>query len=211
MRISPRTVYLLQRAIFRVSPRFAQALNFEFPLIAPNRTFLEKQIFGLINTRTSLEGAERCLFIGLDKHNWHYHRLLNCDFYSIDIKEKNAVYGQPGKHTVGCALTLAERYPVGFFSTVIANGLIGFGMSAESDFDKMMRAIHVVLQPNGLLILGYNNRPDLLSFDVVASQGYQLFEPMVPPISGVTTSMYAVKDKFMHTYLFLKKNSDEPS
>lgn len=89
--------YKLKRLVFRVSPRLAERLQFDFALKAPNRTFLEGDIFSYINkNHGSRLKAGKLLFIGIDKHNWHYHRLIDLQFHTIEIKKKNAVYGQPG-------------------------------------------------------------------------------------------------------------------
>ena len=81
----------LHRLIFKISPRWAEALDLAFPIESADRHFLEREIFAYINKRYGgTPEKAKLLFIGLDKHNWHYHRLLNVDFHTIDIAPKNA-------------------------------------------------------------------------------------------------------------------------
>jgi SAM-dependent methyltransferase len=201
-----KCLYLTKRAVFRMSPTLARKLNLDFRLHAPSRQFLEKQVFGLLNSQSDSQASRvNCLFIGLDKHNWHYPGLLDMNFHSIDIKPTNAVYGPPGRHMLGSALTLSQFYERDAFDIVIANGLIGFGVDEEGQFNQLMAQIHGVLADAGLLILGYNDRPDRLSFRVEGSEGYDLYEPFVPPIAGVSSAHHKIPDSFEHKYVFMRK------
>lgn len=200
-----KIIYLLKRTLFRLSPGLAEKLNINFELKAKNRDFLEKQTFGLLNILTHNRNHSRCLFLGLDKHNWHYPRLLDCEFHSIDLNPSNAIYGRPGRHITGSVLHLSDHYPANHFPIVVANGLIGFGINNKDDFHVMMQKIKIIMQDGGLLILGYNNRPDRLSFDIdEAIQSLDML-PVTPSIPGITSHVHEVSDGFMHRYVFLLK------
>ena len=122
---------LLKRALFKLSPRTAERLNIEFRLRAPNRDFLEESVFGYLNELSAESDHDiKTLFVGLDKHNWHYPRLLRCQFHSMDIEARMAVYGQPDRHWTGCATRMAEHYGPNAFDVVVANGLVGYGINS---------------------------------------------------------------------------------
>lgn len=206
-RLSTKLASKAKRLLFRFSPALAERCRVEFRLEVPNRAFLETEIFGFL-TRHLAAGSTsgRCLFVGLDRYNWHYHRALGPGFHSIDIKPENAVYGQPGRHVVGCATQLARHYAPGSFDVVVANGLIGYGLDREGDFDRMMRACHAILAPGGVLVLGYNDRPGHLPFRVERVAGYRLLEEFTPPIDGVTEPRHRIDDGSRHTFVFLRKS-----
>lgn len=206
MKIIDKIQYVMKRGVFRLSPTWAAALGIDFRLRAPSRAFMEQHIFSEINRRFKrIEGLRaKCLFIGLDKHNWHYNRLLDLDFYSIDLKARNAVYGQPGRHVVGSATELHAYYEPGSFKVVFANGLIGFGLDTEEAFNQVMRECRRVLTHDGILILGYNDRPDLLPFQVEQADGFQVFETFAPDIDGMSGARHTVIDEFRHCYVFLR-------
>ncbi|MBJ7264172.1 MAG: methyltransferase domain-containing protein [Burkholderiaceae bacterium] len=209
MKIVKKALYVLKRGVFRVSPAWAASLGIDFRLRAPSRAFMEHEIFDYINRRFNQANASsaQCLFIGLDKHNWHYNRLLHMDFHSIDLNPRNAVYGQPGKHVVGSATELSSYYAPASFDVVFANGLIGFGLNTEEAFDQLMLECRRVLTDDGILILGYNDRPDLLRFRLEQTQGFQVFETFAPSIEGVNGARHSVVDEFCHCYVFLCRRS----
>lgn len=169
--------------------------------------FMEREVFDYVNhlfRRGAAAPAARCLFIGLDKHNWHYDRLLEPDFYSIDLNPRNAAYGQPNRHVVGSATELSSDHPPNSFDVVIANGLIGFGLDTEEAFNQLMFECHRVLASNGMLVLGYNDKPDRLKFNVEQARGYQAFQTFEPGIAGMTGARHVVADRFQHCYVFLR-------
>lgn len=209
MKIVKKVLYVLKRGVFRVSPACAASLGIDFRLHAPSRAFMEHEILDYINRRFNQASASsaQCLFIGLDKHNWHYNRLLHMDFHSIDLNPRNAAYGQPGKHVVGSATELSSYYAPASFDVVFANGLIGFGLNTEAAFDQLMLECRQVLTDNGVLILGYNDRPDLLPFQLEQTHGFQVFETFAPAIEGVSGARHTVVDEFRHYYVFLRPRS----
>jgi len=198
-------LYHLKRLIFWMSPALAEALGIDFRIHAPHRRFLEQQVFGLINTM--LHGAKNraCLFIGIHKYTWHYPRLLDCDMHTIDYDASRARYGHPQQHTTGSALALDQHYAAGSFPVVVANGVVGFGIDTEAEFNVLMGQIAAVCTDDAMVVLGYNNRPDRLAFDLERAAGLALFEPFVPPIAGLDVPAYEMDDGHRHRYLFLRK------
>ena len=207
MKFVKKITYALKRAIFRVSPALLRRLGANFQLRVPSRMFMEQEVFDYVNEhfrRGAAAPVARCLFIGLDKHNWHYDQLLNLDFYSIDLNPRNAAYGQPNRHVVGSATELSSHYPPHSFDVVFANGLIGFGLDTEEAFNQLMFECHRVLTGDGMLVLGYNDKPDRLSFQVEQAKGFQVYKTFEPGIAGMTGAQHVVADGFQHCYVFLR-------
>jgi len=96
----------LKRIIFGISPTLAELLNLRFELKTEDRRFLENQIFGSINKK--LGNSANILFVGLDRYNWHYPRMLKGKFYSIDLNPRNKRYGVKDLHTIGSATQLRK-------------------------------------------------------------------------------------------------------
>ena len=207
MKFVKKITYALKRAIFRVSPALLRRLGANFQLRVPSRMFMEQEVFDYVNEhfrRGAAAPVARCLFIGLDKHNWHYDQLLSLDFYSIDLNPRNAAYGQPNSHVVGSATELSSHYPPHSFDVVFANGLIGFGLDTEEAFNQLMFECHRVLTGDGMLVLGYNDKPDRLSFKVEQAKGFQVYKTFEPGIAGMTGARHVVADGFQHCYVFLR-------
>ncbi len=200
-----RMLYHFKRLVFAISPRMAENMGVDFRMNLPNRVFLEKQIFGFMNSSAYGLKDRKCLFVGIKRYNWHYHRLLDFDYYSIDSNPKEAKYGTNGKHTVGSVLELCDYFDENSFQFVIANGLIGFGINDEISSNKMFTQIHRVLKNEGILILGYNEQSSRLTFKLESSAGFSLFDRFTPAIRGLTDEPYMINDDSNHCYIFLKK------
>ncbi|WP_200852426.1 hypothetical protein, partial [Klebsiella pneumoniae] len=86
MRKLRKLKYIANRALFRLSPVLAERVGIDFRLDTPSRVFLETRVFAYLNRLAALQREpQQLLFLGLDKHNWHYPRLLRATFHSLDI------------------------------------------------------------------------------------------------------------------------------
>ncbi|MFY3138479.1 hypothetical protein ACOTFF_24425 [Achromobacter xylosoxidans] len=196
--------YVAKRALFRLSPVLAESCGIDFRLDTPSRRFLERRIFDYVNRLADRQRTpQELLFLGVDKHNWHYPRLLRANFHTLDILPRNAVYGRAGMHWTGDALQMAAHYGVETFDVVIANGLLGFGIDGETGLRRLLAQCHAVLKPGGVLVLGYNDLPERTPFPVEVGPE---FEEFVPAIDGVTASRHMVDDSFRHVYCFCRKS-----
>lgn len=107
----------------------------------------------------------------------------------------------------GSATELPAYYDAGFFDVIIANGLIGFGLDSRSDFDLLLGGAAQVLKPGGLFILGYNDKPERLGYNIRDTANFSLFEEFVPDIPGMDTSSRRIDDGYDHTYVFMRRRS----
>ena len=148
-----------RRIINRYIQEFLIIFGFRFPKKTADRFFLENFIFNYLNSNRKL------LFIGVEIYTMHYYENLLYDVYTIDINPNKKRYGKKGKHVVGSAEKLSKIYK-SKFDIVIANGLIGFGVNKKSQFKKILDEIYLILNKNGILILGFNYDPKLLHFDM---------------------------------------------
>jgi hypothetical protein len=192
----------LKKLIFTLSPHLAVKLGIEFPVKSSNRIFMEKNIFQYIN---QIYGGKQPrstgLFIGTDKRSWHYPTLLDLDLHTIDIDEKKALYGNHKHHIVGSATELGRHYASESFDVIFGNGLIGFGMNTAKQCEDLLAGSALLLKPNGIFIIGFNDGPQFVNFKVKAAINYQLFDEFVPEQFGLNLSTYQFDD---HTFVFLK-------
>jgi SAM-dependent methyltransferase len=195
----------LKNIIFKLSPHLAIKMGIEFPLKSPNRIFLETSVFQYIN-QTYGGKHPRCngLFIGTDKRSWHYPKVLDLELHTIDIEKKKALYGNHKHHIVGSATELQRYYDPESFDLIIGNGLIGFGMNALEQCEQLLAGAALLLKPDGLFVIGFNDGPEFVNFKVKAAANYQLFEEFIPGQFGLKESTYAFGD---HTFVFLKKRT----
>lgn len=202
--------YAIKKMLFKLSPRTAERLRIDFRLHVPNRRFLEGSIFEYLNKIAAASARRpRTLFVGIDKYNWHYPRLLNSEFHSLDVDPRKAVYGQPGRHWTGSATSMSEYYGERVFDVVVANGLVGYGINDAADFRRLVLESRQVLKPGGLFVLGYNDRPDRAPFPVVPVVR-EFFDEFVPSIAGVQGALHRVDDPRQHVFVFLRKREASP-
>lgn len=203
MRKSRKLKYIASRALFELSPVLAERVGIDFRLDTPSRVFLETRVFAYLNRLAAFQREpQQLLFLGLDKHNWHYPRLLRATFHSLDISPRNAVYGRPGLHRIGDALDMAEHYGADAFDVVVANGLLGSASTARPACAACWRNA-TRCSGGGVLVLGYNDLPERTPFPVEVGPE---FEEFVPAIDGVIASRHMVDDPYRHVYCFCRKS-----
>jgi SAM-dependent methyltransferase len=141
----------------------------------PDRSYLRR----LILPALARDPLRRVLFVGVRAYTRRYgeefRRLAGGGFFTIDSDPGAARWGEPGRHASGDVRRLDTHYPAGSFDAVVMNGVFGWGVDDRPDMDRAIEAIHAVLAPGGLLLVGWNtdrsHDPDTL--DAVA----RLFAP----------------------------------
>ncbi len=78
----------------------------------------------------------------------------------------------------------------------MANGVIGFGLDSKSDFDLLLDGASQVLKPGGVFILGYNDKPRRLTYNIRSADNFNLFEEFVPDIDDLDASFIKVDDAY---------------
>lgn len=173
------------------------------PKNKPDRTFLEHDIFTFINNLPRLKAI---LFAGVEIYTWHYYKLLpHKTVYTIDFNPKLAKYGTPHLHTVGSVCTLGDYYAPDSMDVIFYNGLIAFGLNKREDIIAAITAAHATLKPGGLFIIGWNNTPKHLNFNIEELDVLQQFTPYIPHEMGLKKYIYEASPVKKHTFMFLQK------
>jgi len=193
----------LKRTIFSLSPQLAELFQIKFEINSPDRHFLEREVFTYINEKFGSNFS--VMFVGMDRYNWHYPRLLRGRFFSIDLDPKKRRYGHKNHHTTGSVTQLSLFHQRDKFDVVICNGLIGYGVNDLKTFDDMLRECNLTLKKDGLFFVGFNNTPKFLSFDIEKATNWRQYKTFIPNIPGVTSHVHTVETSHCHTFLFYKK------
>jgi len=205
MYTSNRWLHRLKRVLFGLSPSLSEKVGLKFEIICPNRDFLEKDIFACFNKMAGSRIKEqRWLFVGIARYTWHYHRLTEADFQTIDSDPKQVRFARKGFHTLGSALELDRFYVPENFDVVIVNGVVGHGTDDIDSFGTLLTKIHSVAKLGAVVLLGYNEPFKEKFFDIESELGNsELFERFIPPIDGLQDSSILIDDSFQHRYVFL--------
>jgi len=182
MYTSNRWLHRLKRLMFSISPWASEKLGLKFEIICLNRDFLEKDIFACFNKMAGDQiGGQRWLFVGVARYTWHYHRLTEAKFHTIDNDRKQVRFAQKGFHTVGSALELERFYAPESFDVVMANGVVGHGTDDIESFRKLLTQLRFVAKQGAVVLLGYNEPFKEKFFDIESEiSNSTLFERFVP-------------------------------
>jgi SAM-dependent methyltransferase len=173
------------------------------PIVNADRDFLEQKIFPMLAEDRQIK---KILFAGVGSYTWHYFKFFpQQDFYTIDFDAKKAPFGQPGMHVVGSVVALSDHYASDFFDAVIISGLIGYGVNSKQDIDQTYHEAFKVLRPGGMLIMGWNNQPALLSFPLETLDGYHEFDSFAPAPLELAKARVEVNLENAHTFEFMRK------
>jgi SAM-dependent methyltransferase len=121
----------------------------------PDRNYLVKTIL----PATAKLKPGRVLFVGTQPYTKSYGKFFaksGCEFWTMDFDPAAAKFGAPGKHIVASVTDVDRHFEHGFFDIVFLNGVFGFGVNDTASQKQTLAAIHQILKPGGILLLGWN-------------------------------------------------------
>jgi SAM-dependent methyltransferase len=92
------------------------------------------------------------------------------DVFTADPDGRKTRWGSPGKHRVCKADEIESAFPGVTFDVVILNGVLGYGLDTQAEFDRTLRAIATKLNPGGLLVIGWDQN---MFHDPLAAGAYR--------------------------------------
>jgi len=117
-----------------------------------SRKVLEQEILPDIAKRYA-----RVLFVGTGSYTYWYERLFRRgQFTTIESNPAHAVWGSDD-NIVAPVQELGRHRPTGSFDCVVLNGIFGFGVKEPDEMRLVAAVLHDALQPNGYLVLGWND------------------------------------------------------
>jgi len=145
---------------------------------APSRLFLQDEIMPWVS-----RNCASVLFVGTGPYVYQFEKLFRSRHYmTIDPDPAVAVWGAR-RHVVGLVQDIGRYAAKSSFDCIIMNGVFGFGVNEPADMRGTIKALHEVLQPDGLLIVGWNTN---LHDD---PEGLEIYTPYFvpndrPPFNG---------------------------
>lgn len=123
---------------------------------SPDRAVLHQAVFPEVAAR-----GGNILFVGTQAYTQEYPALLESGggtCWTIDYDPAAARYGAPQRHIVGSIVDIGRHFPDIRFKTIVLAGVLGFGVNRQSEQVAALKACAQALEPNGFLILGWNDR-----------------------------------------------------
>jgi SAM-dependent methyltransferase len=164
-----------------------------------DRRVLEQIVIPFVLSRFE---PETVLDIGREPYQVFYNEFFEGrELWTVDWNADRARYGA-ANHIVGDAAGLADHFAEDYFDFVLMNGVFGWGLNDRSAIERAFAAIHAVLSPRGLFVLGWNDTPDLVPVPLDEVESLKYFTPYCfEPLAGTTFRC----ETFRHTYSFYVK------
>lgn len=161
-----------------------------------DRRVLEETIIPLILSRHEVHAV---LDIGRDPYEAFYNEFFaGRELWTIDRDAAKRPFGAEN-HIVDDAANLCDHFPEGCFDFILMNGVFGWGLNRRDAIETAFAAIHVVLAPGGILVLGWNDTADLVPVPLGQVQALRRLTPyFFGPLNGTSFRC----STFGHTYSF---------
>jgi SAM-dependent methyltransferase len=144
----------------------------------------------------------RVLDIGREPYGAFYNEFYRGrELWTIDWDPAKARFGA-ANHIVADVADLRHHFRAGYFDFVLMNGVFGWGLNESASIESAFAAVHAVLRPGGLFVLGWNDTPDLVPVPLAQVAALQAFTPYhFPPLHGTSFKCSTCA----HTYSFFTK------
>jgi SAM-dependent methyltransferase len=145
-----------------------------------DRCVLEQTIIPFILSRLD---PRRVLDVGREPYEAFYNEFfVGRELWTIDWQAERASYGAKN-HIIDDVANLQAHFSDGYFHFVLMNGVFGWGLNEPQVIERAFAAVHAVLSPGGIFILGWNDTPDLVPIplnQIAALQAFSrhFFEPL---------------------------------
>lgn len=162
----------------------------------PDRRMLHDRIL------PAFTGFRSILWAGCRAYTTHYYVLLESRggaCWTMDIDPAAAAYGNGERHVTADLTCVDQHFDTGAFDAVLCNGVFGWGIDTPDRQLEALQAMARVLEPGGLLLLGWNTHKVGDPVALAAPQFERQALPGLPSHIAVTGST--------HRYDLLRKRS----
>ena len=200
-RAAPGLKSLLPKSLHRFILLRVLGVNREYEWFAdrPGRRFMERDLLPWLRDHMS-----RVLFVGTASYTYHYERLFRDrpdQFTTLDFNAGSAVWGA-SNHIVAPVQEIGRHRPEGSFDCAVLNGVFGFGVDDADAMRATVKAIHEVLVPGGLLVIGWNTDRH------ADPNGLDVFEPWFAPAKDLPWSARVTFEPEIHINDFYARRPD---
>ncbi len=161
-----------------------------------DRSVLEQIIIPFILSRFE---PHTVLDIGREPYEAFYNEFyVGRELWTIDWNAARTPFGSPN-HVVDDVANLRNHFPECHFDFVLMNGVFGWGLNQKESIEKAIAAVHAILRPGGIFVLGWNDTPDLVPVPLTQVQALEEFTPYhFEPLKGTSFKCSTCK----HIYSF---------
>jgi SAM-dependent methyltransferase len=138
-------------------PSRVDGIGWGFKGTPSDRAYLETVLLpGLAQTGSAM------LFVGVAPYTDRYKDIVGPGFVTTDparpdLADFTLDFSHPEFPSQIRAGLVKKGTPIASFDSVVANGVIGWGIETEDDVRQSFRNAHTLLRPGGSLLLGWNS------------------------------------------------------
>jgi SAM-dependent methyltransferase len=149
-----------------------------------DRRILEQVIIPFVLSRFA---PGTVLDIGREPYEAFYNGFfVGRELWTIDSNPQHAAFGSRN-HIVDDVANLRDHFAERSFDLVLMNGVFGWGLNQAPAIEQAIAAIHAVLRPGGLFVLGWNNLPGLVPVPLDQVRALRAFSPyLLEPLNGTS-------------------------
>ncbi|HEY6982111.1 hypothetical protein [Reyranella sp.] len=171
----------------------------------PERLFLKNEALPWVR-----DTYERVLFVGTASYACQHEKLFADEpdrYTTIDRNPAAKVWG--GKHHIVASVEEIDRHrPPGFFDCVVLSGVLGYRVPEHDDYGpverddlrRVIKALHDVMRPGALLLVGWNLRDMPQSLSQLG-----LLEPYFAPTKETPWGMRKEFPQDLHVFEFYER------
>ncbi|MBM4028550.1 MAG: class I SAM-dependent methyltransferase [Planctomycetes bacterium] len=164
-----------------------------------DRRVLEQIVNPFILSRFA---PQRVLEIGREPYEAFYNEFFTGrELWTIDWDAAKAPFGARN-HIVDDAANLCRHFREGYFDFMLMNGVFGWGLNEHEAIENAFGAVHAILAPGGVFVLGWNDTPDLVPVPLDRVQALKRFRLyLFPPLNATSFKCSTCQ----HIYNFYRK------
>ncbi|MBD0349716.1 MAG: hypothetical protein ICV65_01035 [Flavisolibacter sp.] len=119
----------------------------------PDRKWIKTQL----SPKLEKINRGKILYVGCAPYSWDSLKSFNreVDLFTVDNKMRNVIWGGE-KHIVADIQNIDKMVQPASFDMVLLNGIFGYGIDTEAAQTITYQALHSILKPDGLLLIGWN-------------------------------------------------------
>jgi hypothetical protein len=170
--------------------------------LLPDRRLMEETILPYFADKKEFN---KILFVGCDWYTKNYNKIFgNKEYWTIDPDRHKIKFGSPN-HLVDSLSNLDEYFSESYFDVILCNGVFLVGaMDERTIIEEAFEKCFSCLRHDGILVVGWNDTPELRPFPLVECQSLKLLNSYIfPPLN---TSEYVTDTDYKHTYNFYIKS-----
>jgi len=139
------------------------------------------------------------LEVGREPYEAFYDEFfIGRELWTIDWDAAKAPFGARN-HIIDDAANLRHHFRERYFDFILMNGVFGWGLNNGKAIERAFAAVHAILAPEGLFVLGWNDTPDLVPVPLDQVRALKEFTPyFFKPLNGTSFKC----STYEHTYNF---------